>query len=463
MAISIGLDVAMRALLAQQLGVDTVSHNISNVNTPGYSRQRVALASIPGVGSYAGVPGPGGGVDVEGVDRVRDLFIDFQLRSNSHALGRYRAQANQLVQAEAVLAEPSEFGMRALLTQFWNAWRDLGDSPELPAARSAVVEAGNIVSFAMQQARASFARLRADADVRVRSLAGEVNSLSSEIAGLNREILAQHAGGGSAADLSDRRDLALDRLAELVDTNYVGQQDGTIDVFLGGRGLVTGVDSWAIYADPNIANNNYVDLKFVADDGAVLVRDGEVRALLDERDVGMPGRITEFDQLAGQIITDINAAHAAGFGLDGPPPAGGQNFFAGTDAGTIAVDAAVVADLNLIAASTNALGAPGDSSNAGVISDLQYAFSMSGGTATYDQFYNGVVTRLGSAVREAERLVESQGLTIEHLELLRQSTSGVNLDEEMVQLIQYQRAFEAAARLISIIDEMLDTLINRMI
>jgi flagellar hook-associated protein 1 FlgK len=463
MSISIGLDTAMRALLAQQLGVDTVSHNISNVNTPGYSRQRVALASIPGIGAYSATPGPGGGVEVEGVDRVRDLFIDFQVRSNSHALGRYRAQANQLVQAEAVLAEPSEFGLRSLLTQFWNAWRDLADSPELPAARSAVVEAASTVSFALQQASASFARLRVDADVRVRSLATEVNALSSEVAGLNREILAQRAGGGSAADLSDRRDLALDRLADVVDTHYLEQQDGTVDVFLGGRALVTGVDAWSIYADPNIANNNYADLKFVADDGAVVVRDGEVRALLDERDVGMPGRIAELDQLAGQIITDVNTAHAAGFGLDGPPPAGAQNFFTGTDAGTIAVDVAVQADLNLIAASTNALGAPGDSSNAGVISDLQYAFSMSGGTATYDQFYNGVVTRLGSAVRESERQVESQELTIEHLELLRQSTSGVNLDEEMVQLMQYQRAYEAASRLISTIDEMLDTLINRTI
>ena len=440
MSISIGLDVAMRALLAQQLGVDTVAHNISNVNTPGYSRQRVQLASIPGVGAYSGSPGPGGGVEVEGVDRVRDIFLDFQLRSGSHALGRYRAQANQLVQAEAVLAEPSEYGLRALLTQFWNAWRDLADSPELPAARSAVVEAGTTVSFALQQARGSFARLRADADVRLRSLASEVNALSSEIAGLNREILAQRTGGGSAADLSDRRDLALDKLAGLAglaDTQYLEQQDGTVDVFLGGRALVTSVYSWAIYADPNIANNNYVDLKFVADDGAVLVRDGEMRALLDERDVGMPGRIADFDQLALQVITDVNTAHAAGFGLDGPPPAGGQNFFAGTDAGTIAVEAAVVADLNRIAASTNALGAPGDGSNAAVVSDLQYAFSMSGGAATYDQFYNGVVTRLGSAVREAERLVESQGLTVEHLELLRQSASGVNVDEEMVQLMQY--------------------------
>ncbi len=232
---------------------------------------------------------------------------------------------------------------------------------------------------------------------------------------------------------------------------------------MGGRALVTSVYSWAIYADPNIANNNYVDLKFVADDGAVLVRDGEMRALLDERDVGMPGRIADFDQLALQVITDVNTAHAAGFGLDGPPPAGGQNFFAGTDAGTIAVEAAVVADLNRIAASTNALGAPGDGSNAAVVSDLQYAFSMSGGAGTYDQFYNGVVTRLGSAVREAERLVESQGLTVEHLELLRQSASGVNVDEEMVQLMQYQRAFEAASRLIATIDEMLDTLINRTV
>ena len=221
--------------------------------------------------------------------------------------------------------------------------------------------------------------------------------------------------------------------------------------------------AFAIYGDPNIANNNYVDLKFVADDGAVTVTDGAVRGLLDQRDTELTARIVDLDTLIGQVITDVNTAHAAGRDLDGST---GNNFFSGVDASDIAVNAAVVADTNLIAAATNwdpiDGTPPGDGSNASIISDLQYAQNLVGATATYDEFYEGFVSGLGAATREAERLAGTQELMLMQLERVRQSAAGVNLDEEMVQLMRFQRAYQAAARVVSVIDEMLDQLINRM-
>ena len=227
------------------------------------------------------------------------------------------------------------------------------------------------------------------------------------------------------------------------------------------RSLVRSATSFAIYGDPNITNNNYVDLKFVADDGAVTVTDGELRGLLDQRDTDLPARIADLNALVAQIITDVNTAHAAGYGLDDVT---GRNFFSGTNASDVVVNSVVLGDLNAVAAAKN--GPPtlaGDGSNASAISDLQYARNLLAATATYDEFYEGFVSSLGAATREAERLESAQTLVSARLEQVRLSASGVSLDEEMVDLMRFQRAYEAAARIVSVVDEMLDALINRMI
>ena len=463
MSLSVSLDTALSALLAQQAAVDTVSHNIANAATPGYSRQRVRIQAVPGGLIPGGSPLPGLGVEVISVERVRDLFVDFQIRSGSHAAGRYAARVGSLQRAEIALGEPGDAGLRAAMSAFWNSWRGLANAPDSSAARATVVEASQTFALTALRIRGSLVELRDEANARLRVDITEINSLTSQIAGLNEQIVSLNSMGNDASDLADRRDLALDRLATLVDTRYLQRDDGGLDVTIGGRLLVRRGDASAIYGDPNIANNNYVDLKFVVDDAAVTIVDGELRALLDQRDSDLPARLSDLDALVAQIIGDVNAAHAAGYGLDGVT---GRNFFTGTDASNIAVDAVVASDLNAVAAATTwdaVTGTPpGDGSNASVISDLQYAQSLLAGTVTYDQFYEGFVSSLGAATREAGRLAQAQGLVLQQLEQVRLSASGVTLDEEMVQLMRYQRAYEAAARLVSVADAMLDTLINRM-
>ena len=464
MGISTGLDIALRALLAQQAGVDTASHNIANVATPGYSRQRVRLQAIPG--SYFPQPAsvPGMGVEVISVERVRDLFIDFQIRAGNHAAGRYAARAQSLQRAELALGEPGDSGLRATMSQYWNAWRDLANAPDSTATRTVVIQAGETLAFTARRIRGSLVELRDEADQRILSAVAEINALTTEIASLNGQIVPLAGAGNDAGDLHDQRDLALDRLSTLIDIDYRANPNDAVNVTIGGRSLVRASTAFAIYGDPNVANNNYVDLKFVADDGAVTVTDGAIQGLFDQRDTELTARIADLDTLVGQIITDVNTAHAAGRGLDGST---GNNFFSGVDASDIAVNAAIVADSNLIAAATNwdpvSGTPPGDGSNASIISDLQYAQNLLGATATYDGFYEGFVSAIGATTREAERLTNTQSLMLMQLEQVRQSAAGVNLDEEMVQLMRFQRAYEAAARVVSVVDEMLDTLINRMI
>lgn len=459
MAISSGLDIAIRALMAQQHAVNTTSHNISNANTPGFSRQRVRLEALPGLAASPGLPSAGGGVESLSVRRVRDVFVDYQIRVANHAAGRFEARAQSLQKAELVVNEPSDTGLRAVLSQFWNSWRDLANQPESSAARTSVIQSGSTLASTATRIYDSFVRLRGEADARVIQDVSEINGLTANIATLNEQIARMSAVGDQSSDLRDTRDLAVEQLARLVDIQYTDRADGRIDIFLGGHTLVTSGTAYNIVGVANPGNLNFVDLRFQSDNTAVVVTDGELRGLLDQRDTDLVARIADLNGLLAQVITDVNTAHTAGFGLDSLT---GRAFFTGTNASDINVNPVVSANTNAVAASTTLAGVPGNAANAIAISALQYTKPLLGATATYDEFYQSFVSSLGSTSRQFEQLDASQAIVVEHLTQIREGASGVNLDEEMVQLMSYQRAYEAASRLVSVIDELLDTLINRM-
>ena len=456
MAISVGLNTAMRALLTQQAAMDVTSHNIANLNTIGYTRQRAHLEAVAPVG----MPPVGGGVEIQSVERVRDLFLDLQMRMESSAEGSFRMQAESLGLAELTLGEPGEGGIRQLLSSFFNAWRDLANAPEESAARQAVIQTASSLTLAAQRVDRTLNALRDDANDRVALLVDEVNTLASQIATLNQQIMTLRGSGDAASDLTDRRDLMLDRLAQISDIHYVERDTGTVDIFIAGRALVSGNVSNQLYVDPDIANNNYLDVRWTADNSLAQFSSGELQGLLIQRDTDLPSRLAGFNTVFAQLIADVNAAHAAGFGADGI--ATGNDFFTGTDASDIAVNAALVTTPALLAAATLP-AAPGDASNAHAIADLQFATNLAAGTQSYEAFYAGLVTTLGTDARDTRSVAESQELLMSQIEGFRQSVSGVNLDEEMVQMVQYQRAYEAASQIIRKIDEMLDQLINRTI
>lgn len=450
MAISVGLNSVTRALLAQQQAMDAVAHNVANVNTPGYSRQVVRLAAVA-----PGDTGVGNGVQIEGIERIRDMFVDFQMRAEAQAAGEYSARASSLQMAELALGEPGDTGLMAAMDGFFNSWRDLANSPGESASRSAVLQAGETLAFSARRLARTFTDIRTDANTRIASAVDEVNAIGREVAALNQRIIIVRATGDPAADLTDQRDLALDRLSHLADTRVMQHEDGHVDVFIGGRALVQGNRVNEMVPVRNPANNDYIDLEWASDGAAVKVASGEIGGLLQQRDVDLPARLADLDTLITQIMTDVNTVHAAGFALDGVTT--GLAFFTGTGITDIAVDGALAADLRLLAAGS-AAASPGDGSGATAIARLQEAANLTAGSETYGAFYTGVTTRLGVAVRDAKRLADSQALTMSHLEQLRQSVAGVNLDEEMVSMVQFQRGYQAASQVIQKINEMLDEL-----
>ncbi|MEX2375498.1 MAG: flagellar hook-associated protein FlgK, partial [Dehalococcoidia bacterium] len=333
----------------------------------------------------------------------------------------------------------------------FNAWRDLANAPDQGAARSAVVQAGETLAFVANRLATSLGDIQQDANVRLESSVSEINDLAQQVASLNQRIIGVRSTGDPAADLTDQRDLALDRLARLTDANIVEQPDGRVDVFIGGRALVQGVSATAIALVPDAGNQGFYDLQWSSDAAPVVISRGEVGGLTHQRDVDLPARMADLDVLIGQVITDVNAVHAAGFALDGVTT--GTDFFTGTGAGDIAINAAVRTNPGLVAAAS-AGGAPGDGSGALALADLQRATNLSAGSQSYEAYFSGMISRLGVDVRNARGTEAAQGAAIAHLDRLRASVSGVNLDEEMVAMVQFQKGYEAAARIIRAIDEM---------
>ncbi len=453
MAISVGLNSAMRALFAQQQAMDAVAHNVANVNTPGYSRQRVILQQAGSV-TLAGI---GGGVDFKGIERIRDQFVDIQSRTESGAAGDYHARASSLANVEATLGQIGPGGLQDSMDQFFNSWRDFANAPEQSAVRAGVIQAGQDFAATVNRIAQNLENARRDANNRISTDISEVNSIAQRLAFLNGQIVETRATGNPASDLSDERDQTLDRLSHLVDVYTVQNDSGSIDVFVGGRSIVSGTNAQQIDLVRNPANGNYYDLEWKIDGDPVNLRGGEVGGLLYQRDTDIPGRIASLDALVSQIAGDVNTAHAAGYGLDGVTT--GTPFFTGTTAISLAVDAPVVANPGLLAAAT-AAGSIGDGRNAQAVANLQQALSMSGGSEDYSAFLNAIITSVGVATRDAEWRATSQDAQLAHLNAMRQSASGVNIDEEMVSMVQYQRGYEAAARVIQAVDEMLDSLLR---
>jgi flagellar hook-associated protein 1 FlgK len=457
--LSIGLDIATQALRAQQRAVDVTSHNIANANTPGFSRQEIELRSLSplrasGFAYDRVLNQVGRGVEPSEIRRLRDRFVDFQIRNVLDSAAQYRARADALARAETAFAEPSETGLSALLTRFWNSWRELSNAPESTAARANVVQTATTLAEGFRRVDSQLSQQRRELDTSISQVVDEVNLAITTLAGLNDQIRHARLNGSTANDLEDQRDLILDELAQKIGATAVEGDDGMVSVSFNGQQIVNGTTWRPLATQPG--TGGFTAIVFGDDGSSVSFSMGEVAGLLDIRDNVLPAKLAGIDQIAATVIAQVNAVHQASFGLNG---ATGLDFFAGTDAGDMAVDSAILATPASIGAAA-AAGAPGDGSRALALAGLQQALTMNGSTATIDDFYRGFIGQLGIEVSEARNIAENEQGLADHLEDLRQSVSGVNLDEEMVNLVKYQHAYNAAGRLITVVDEMLDRLIN---
>lgn len=451
-------EIGKRALMAQRTVMNVIAHNIANANTPGYSRQRVRLkATDPLRAPYGKI---GTGVEVAGIERARDRFVDMQLRAEQPSLARWTLEEQALHQVEDVLGEPSEEGLSALLDQFWNSWQELANQPESPAARISVQQRGMALARGFNRVGTQLSDLRRNLDQQVQEDVAEVNRLAHAIADLNVHITNIEAGGHAANDERDQRDVFLDRLSELVGIRYTEAADGSLTIALGGHILV---DRNTVSELTTVArsSNNMSVTEVIWSDGrtSANLTNGELAGLLEVRDEKIVAYLGQLDTLALGIVSEVNAIHRAGYGLNGSTDV---DFFDSRLSGAkdMAVSSVIQADVNMIAASQD--GSPGDNSNALAMADLRDGRTMDGEQLSFGEYYGSLVHVIGSESQEAAFAKESYDMLVQRLKNERLSVSGVSLDEESALLIQYQQAYEAAARVITAADEMMQTVLNMM-
>lgn len=429
-----GLQTALRGLLAHQRALDVTSHNVANADTVGYSRQEAVMApSLPLKIPAGAVQGGGGaelgtGVDVAAYRRIRDQFLDLQYRAQSMRLGGLAAQVRGLEQVDVALAEPGENGISAQLGKFWSGWEDVANAPENQATRQALIEGAKGLATSISSLDAQLASAAEGANTEyafITGPGGEVGQMAEEIAKLNESIRSSLVSGATPNDLYDRRDLLLDKLSELAQVAVVDLGNGTIEVNFGDA------------ASPLVAETT------VNWPQALSVPGGKLGALIE---LGGPtGTIAsyreELNAFAKELADSVNAIHMSG---------GGPAFFT-----YAASEAAATLQVAVGAAEVQTSVTPAEGAN-----DIAVKIgALRNGAA--DQLYASFVSRVGTDVSDARRSEENAQALVGAVEDRRQSASGVSLDEEMTNLIRFQRGYQASARAMSTFDEALDVLINR--
>jgi len=448
------LSIGAGALLSQQRAISVTGNNIANVNTPGYSRQRLNMETNLPVDSPVGLVGFG--VQTTTVERVYDRFLGVQVNNESANLGRWEAQKGSLERVEVVFDESGGYGLNQALSDFWNSWQDLSMNPSGTVERSVVAAKSQALADTIRQKYADLEQSQADIDAAVRSGIEDINRLTAEIADLNRKIASTESGGTvNANDYRDSRDLALKQLSEIIGINSFEDSDGQVVVSVGsGRTLVESGNNYALTpTDPP----GHVGIEWP---GTALpitseITSGKMAGWLQARDTKIAGYMSRLDDLAQTLSTEVNAQHAAGYGLIGSH---GDDLFSGSGAVDMAVNSVILNDYNRIAAASAAGAVPGDARNAAAIAELRTALTMSGGT--FDDAANDLVSQVGHDVQEAKTYQSHQTDMLAYLDNYRESVSGVNMDEEMVNLVKYQAAYNAAAKMITMGDDMLSTLMN---
>ncbi|RKD24242.1 flagellar hook-associated protein FlgK [Ammoniphilus oxalaticus] len=443
-----GLEIGKRSLFAQQAALSTTGHNIANSNTLGYTRQRVELEAArsihyPGMNSDRSPQQMGTGVSPAQIVRIREDYLDLQFRNENTASGYWETMSDVYMKMEGILAEPSNTGLQAVMDQFWQGWQELAKDPNSSAARKVVEERGVTVADTFNHIAKSLTRLETDLENVMKTKVKEVNSLAEQISELNDQIGRLVPHGHIPNDLYDKRDLLIDQLSKLVDVEVKPasipgippDKHGMITVSLGGQTLV----------DPS-DNPKFNELVYSETSGFTL--DGGIPALISGELMG----IVEGKDAVNSTLKDINSLATGIANAVNTKIGNGPDFFSGGDAISIEVKRDSLDGINFDEGNPNL---------AQRIADLKFEDIDELGT-TFDDDYRQIISGLGIRSQQASRMANNSDVLLNQIDLQRQSVSGVSLDEEMVNMIRYQQAYNAAARFVTTIDEVLDRVVNGM-
>jgi flagellar hook-associated protein 1 FlgK len=454
------LQQSAMSLQAQTAASSTASHNLSNANTVGYSRQRAELAAAAPA-ERIGNSYLGRGAVLQAVSQARDRFLEAQMPG---AIAKEMASGTEAETLKAVTAVDLDTGLNPALSNFYSSLRALAQNPGSQNYRVAAVSAASQLAFTFNQTSAAIDGARTAIDSKLAGRLSEVTDLASQVAQLNGAIADARAAGGEPNDLLDARLRLGDQLAEKIGATPVPDKDGNLNLVLAdGTPLVNATFSAQLSTKPDPANGGHAAIWIQKPDGSSaqpLTRapGGEVGGLLTARDGALKKAATDVDQLAFDFATNVNNASRAGFALDGST---GRDLFTGVGvaagaAGGIGLDASIAADANLFPGGNTPASGDGSAVQAMVATE---SMTLSSGT-TVTGSLSKITSDFGAAAARASSIHEADQAMLGHLDTMRQSASGVSIDEELINMQKAQRGYEAVTRVIKTADEMLETLMS---
>ncbi|MBN2428524.1 MAG: flagellar hook-associated protein FlgK [Deltaproteobacteria bacterium] len=456
------LNIGCGALFLSQKGIEVTGNNISNASTEGYSLQTLTVTSLPTLeigGNFVGT-----GAVATGIERETDSFVTAQIIEKNADCGEYNAKMSPLSQIETAFSS-SDDSLASEIDAFFESWQELSTNPAGTSERQQVIQMAENIADSFQSINDELTTIQEGINTTLTADIPALNQTLQEIADLNVQITATEATGVTANGLRDQRDLLLQEVSETIGITCFESNNGMVSVQLPNGQPLVSADAASTISTERVDGVVVLSLNTGNSTVALDVDDvgGEIKGLLSVRDEYIPEVRDKLDQLAYEFATAVNDVHASGVDLNGDT--GGDLFTFTTSTassaeawtGTAASLAAAFSDTSLIAAGTT--GETGDNANTLAMVELQES-AVIDGTTTFAEFYSAVVTEIGVTVRENESKLSAAEDSLAHLNSSRESISGVSLEEETLKLLEYQTLFEAASKYISVVEEMMDTLMS---
>lgn len=469
-----GIEIAKRALQAQQRSLDVVGHNVANANTPGYSRQVAVHTSsqpypVPQLTHNPSIGMIGTGVEISQISRMRDEFVEMRLRQENHNLGYWQSLSDGLEQIELIFNEPSENGIHHALDMYWDSLQELSRNPESEAERVVVLQTAEALAESIRHTRTQLGKQRDNMNVVAAVKVEEINALAQQIADLNAKIGKVAVAGYQPNDLLDQRDELLQRLSQITNIEIVEDASRQITVSISGATLVDRNRTYKLETAKSLdAGYEQVSIYWEGAKSPAEITGGELHGVLVFRDGsetvhGVQNYIEQLNKWTTSLIDTINQIHQQGIDLNSEM---GKDFFVVIgDSDDPSLNIRVnITDPSQLAASNAIIEGQvvrGNGAIALQLASLRHT-SFGENTPTLNDSFNAILSSLGVRAKEAKVMVANGNVVGDHLQRLRESVSGVSLDEEMADMIRFQHAYAAAARVMTAMDEALDTLINRL-
>lgn len=451
------LQLGHDTLQAQAYALDVTGQNVANVNTPGYVRREAQLETrASGTTTY-------GGVEATGIHRFSDEFAQQRLRDATSDVNAASTANDALATMEAIFNDMGGAGLSSSITGLFDSFSALSANPSDPVTRTQVLQAADTFASRIRDASSQLSARRQELLTQAQSITEEINARGEQIAKINAEVAKAEGAGGDAADLKDQRDRLIQELSERIDTKATLDNSGKFIVRVGGATLVEGTQAGALSVTATPAGAMQINVQRALVDLGGTLNGGKLAGIRQARDTDSAALLQQLDRLSFDVATALNAQHAGGFGLDGVT---GRALFQvaappGSSA-TIALDANMVGHPERVAAATTLATIPGGSNNAVALSALGSTRIASGNSRTALEAYSDIVGDVGLRKQSAEQMTKIRDSIQSQAKTIRDSASGVSMDEEMVNLTKYQRAYEAGSKLLRTADELLNNLIQQI-